>query len=360
MMMYRILLFVCLFWVMSIFSVMYAGSNTEKDNAYFENPLMEKGADPWSTFYEGTYYYMHTVGNCLDLWKTEDLTAVRNAENRTIWTPPANMHSIWAPEIHRINGKWYVYFSAIDEKEFGYHQMYVLENENEDPFTGDFVFKGRLATDPDNNWAIDGSVFEHHDEWFVVWSGWPQVYPDKQVQCIYIAKLTNPWTIGTQRVLLSQPEYDWEKNYKDIDGENPFEKIIYVNEGPQPLFDPDSTYVHIVYSASGVWTPFYQLGLLTADFNSDLLDPNSWKKSEQPIFSQSERNSVFAPGHNSFFKSPDGTEDYILYHARNVRYDSQVQGEGRSPRAQKFIWKKGFPIFGEPVRLGVKLHKPSR
>lgn len=331
-------------------------------NETFTNPLLEKGADPWSYYKDGVYYYMNTTGKNIKLWKTEDVTDLRNADSKVVWTPEdfTGMHSLWAPEIHFINNKWYIYFSAIDRKEFGYHQMYVLENESEDPFDGEFVFKGRLSTDAENNWAIDGSVFEYRKEWYIIWSGWPQVYPDKQVQCIYIARLQNPWTIGSEKVLLSKPEYDWEMNYKGVNGGNPFKKIIYVNEGPQALFSPDSAYVHIVYSASGVWTPYYQLGLLSADFGADLLNPESWKKSDCPIFSQSERNGVYAPGHNSFFKSPDGTEDYILYHARNVKYDSQVQGEGRSPRAQKFTWKNGYPIFGEPVKIGEKMPKPSK
>ena len=50
-------------------------------------------------------------------------------------------------------------------------RCYVLENANKDPFEGEFVMKGRISTDKDNNWAIDGSVFEHKGELYMVLVG---------------------------------------------------------------------------------------------------------------------------------------------------------------------------------------------
>ena len=133
-----------------------------------------------------------------------------------------------------------------------------------------------------------------------------------------------------------------------------------MNEGPQPLKSPNGEYVHIVYSASGCWTPYYALGLLTSRSVADLLDPQSWVKSANPIFRQSPENGVYGTGHNSFFKSPDGTEDYILYHARDTKTDPPGMGDTRSPRAQKFTWNENdFPVFGTPVARDVKLKKPS-
>jgi GH43 family beta-xylosidase len=55
----------------------------------FTNPLLPAGADPWSIYKDGYYYYMHTTGNRLELWKTSSLAGLRDAEHKTIWTPPA-------------------------------------------------------------------------------------------------------------------------------------------------------------------------------------------------------------------------------------------------------------------------------
>lgn len=331
-----------------------------KEVATFTNPLMDYGPDPWALWHDGKYYYMHTMVDKLVLWQTEDITDIKNAESKTVWVPtdPANSKNLWAPEIHNINDDWYIYYAA-DDGNTDNHQLYVLENTNEDPFEGEFVMKGRISTDPDNNWAIDGSLFEHKGELYMVWSGWQTRRVDTETQCIYIARMENPWTLSSERVLISQPDQEWERHWINEEGWTP-PYTIYVNEGPQPLVSPGKEFVHIVYSASGVWTPYYALGMLTAPYDADLLAPASWTKSSGPVFRQSPEDGVYGTGHNSFFKSPDGTEDYILYHARDTEVDPPGKGDTRSPRAQKVEWnKEGYPVFGVPFPAGTQLAKPS-
>lgn len=319
----------------------------------FTNPLLPSGADPWSIYKDGYYYYTNTLGDRIDIWRTKNLAELKTAERKNIWTPPAGtMYSkeIWAPEIHFLQGKWYVYFAADDGKNDN-HRMYVLENASPDPLQGEWIFKGKIS-DPADKWAIDGSVFTHNKQLYMVWSGWEGDVNGRQD--IFIAKLKNPWTIDGNRVRLSQPEHAWERHGDLNDPNNP--PHVAVNEGPQVLTHNDK--IFIIYSASGCWTDFYTLGMLSAPSKSNLLDPASWHKSPQPVFKQSPENGVYAPGHNSFFKSPDGKEDWILYHANNE--PGQGCGEHRSPRAQKFTWTSdGRPDFGTPVKSGTPLNIPS-
>ncbi len=284
------------------------------------------------------------MGNRLTLWKTKAITDLRHAESKVIWRPPATgpySREIWAPEIHRINGKWYFYFAADDGKNEN-HRMYVLENASADPMQGTWEFKGQLK-DLHNKWAIDGTVFQHKDKLYFLWSGWDGDINGRQD--IYISPMSNAWTISGPRVLLSKPTLDWEMN-GDPD----------VNEGPQILTNQDKLF--LVYSASGCWTDFYTLGMLTASANSDILDPASWQKLPQPVFSQSPPDSVFGTGHNSFFQSPDGTETWILYHA-NAK-PGQGCGGFRTPRAQKMTWNAdGTPNFGKPIATKVPLTRPA-
>ncbi len=322
----------------------------------FTDPLLPSGADPWALWHDGHYYYMHTLSNRLDLWKTNDLTNLQEAKCKTIWIPtdPANAKHLWAPEIHVIDGKWYVYY-AVDDGNTDNHQLYVLENSAQDPFDGAFEMKGRFSTDPDDNWAIDGSLFQHKGDWYLIWCGWQTMRIDTETQCIYVARMENPWTLASERVLISKPEFDWERIWQRPDGKHP-RYIIYVNEGPQMLKRGNK--MHIIYSASGCWTPNYCLGMLSASADSDLLNPASWTKSQTPVFQQSPENGVFGPGHNSFFKSPDGTEDWILYHANDNPNDGC--GNKRKPRAQKIGWTDDdMPIFGVPISTDSLLVKPS-
>ena len=330
----------------------------------YNSPLVYQRADPFVYLHtDGYCYFTGTMPqyDCIEIRRAKTLNGLLTADSEVVWKkhPTGEMGShIWAPELHFWKGKWYIYYAA-DDGNTDNHQMYVLENVNRDPFDGEFVMKGRISTDKDNNWAIDGSVFQNKGELYMVWSGWQTRRVDTETQCIYIARMENPWTLGSERVLISKPELEWERHHKNENGWNP-SYDIFVNEGPQPLLSPKGKYVHIAYSASGVWTPYYALGMLTASTDSDMLDPKSWSKSQQPVFKQSPENGVYGTGHNSFFPSPDGTEWYILYHARDTQVDPEGAGDTRSPRAQKFVWlENDYPDFGTPLPTTARLNKPS-
>lgn len=328
-----------------------------KSQRTFVNPLLPSGPDPWSFYHDGFYYYMHTYADRLVLMKTRQITDLENAQRKTIWRPPETgpySRDIWAPEIHRLDDKWYIYFTA-SSGERGSHRVWALENPSADPMQGEWELKGKVNSASDQ-WAIDGSVFEHDGERYFIWSGWEEMEPDQEVQNIYIARLENPWTLATQRVLLSSPKFDWERVWDRTTGWKP-PIPIYVNEGPQILMGEDQ--VFLVYSASGCWTNDYCLGMLTASVDSDLLDPASWEKSPEPVFEHAPEHEVYGTGHNSFFKSPDGTQDWILYHAKDA--PDQGCGASRSPRAQPIDWRPdGTPDFGRPVPAGEPLAVPSR
>ena len=319
----------------------------------FTNPILPSGADPWVIFNDGYYYYTHTTGKNLSIWKAKSIIAIGNAERKVIWTPPiGTMYSkqIWAPELHFIQQKWYMYFAA-DDGDNKNHRMYVIENNHKDPTKGEWIFKGQI-TDPTNKWAIDGNVFEHKGNLYMMWSGWEGDHNGQQN--IYIAKMKNPWTIMGERVKISESEYDWEK-HGDL-GKNSNPPYVKVNEGPQFLSKDKKMF--IIYSASGCWTDNYTLGMLSANAEANPMIPSSWTKSPKPVFNAIQQNGVYAAGHNSFFKSSDGKEDWILYHANSEA--RQGCGGKRSPRVQRFTWDaNGNPNFGTPLSTNERIMVPS-
>jgi GH43 family beta-xylosidase len=310
----------------------------------FVNPLLVSGPDPWVVQKDGWYYVTHTTGRDLRLYRTKKMSDLSHAEMTTVWTPPStgmNSKQIWAPEIHFLNGKWYFYYAA-DDGNNDHHRMWVLENSG-DPFTGSWVDRGQLQL-PGDKWAIDGTAVEHNGQLYFLWSGWEGDVNTRQV--IYLSKMSDPLTPEGERILLSAPELSWEKK-----GGTPA-----INEGPEFLEHGDK--VFIFYSASGCWTDDYALGMLWAPSSSDLTDAASWTKLPEPVFVKNASANAYGPGHNSFFSSPDATEDWILYHANPVA--GQGCSNKRSPRMQKFTWTSdGFPVLGEPVAIGAALNVPS-
>lgn len=327
-----------------------------QDAKVLVNPLLPVGPDPWVTFKDGYYYYTNTTARNITLWKTRDMADLARAEKKVVWVPPPGKpysEQVWAPEIHFLQGKWYVYFTADAGKNKG-HRLWVLENGSADPLQGEWQLKGELH-DSDNKWAIDASVFENRGGLFLIWSGWPG--DENGTQNIYIAKMKNPWTVDGGRVLLSTPQFDWEK-HGDLDPmKSPDDPPhVNVNEGPEILQHGDK--IFLVFSASGCWTDYYEIGMLSASADADLMNPRSWHKSDKPVFVGSSKNGVYAPGHNSFFQTENGKVDWILYHANSAPHEGCA--DRRSPRAQPFTWNSdGTPNFGEPASTKTKFQWPS-
>jgi len=315
---------------------------------YFYNPILQSGPDPHVFLKDSIYYYMRTTGGNLTVWRTRKMSELKYAENKVIWTAPETgmwSSDIWAPEIYFLQGKWYIYFAA-DDGDNANHRMYIIENSSKDPFQGTWIFKGPIKPATDR-WAIDGSVFEHNGTLYFLWSGWEGT--ENISQNIYIAEMENPWTIKGDRVLISKPEFGWETI--GANSEDP-----PVNEGPVMLKGVNKLF--IVFSASGCWTDDYCLGMLTASANANLLDPASWTKSAKPVFTKSVADGVFAPGHNGFFKTFDGKEDWIIFHANEKSGDGC--GDSRKTRMQKITWRHdGKPYFGVPLSNDTPLKKPS-
>lgn len=324
---------ICLFLISQV-GCTVSGTGGAKQSDFY-NLLMQDGADPWVYKHtDGYYYFTKTTGSDVTVWKSASLTGLDAALRRVI---PTGGHNIWAPELHYIEGAWYIYY-AMDDGDNVNHRMYVMENTSADPTEGVWKQKGQI-TDSTNRWAIDGTVLQLDGQLYFIWSGWEG---DVNVrQNLYIAHMSNPWTIDSERVEIARPTYAWETNHSP-----------HVNEGPQVAIRNET--INLVYSASGSWTNDYCLGLITAEVGSDLLNPDSWHKRDEPIFVSG--NGLYGPGHHSFTTSPDGTEDWIVYHVAKYK----DAGWNREVRAQSFTWNEdNTPNLGVPVDPNLPLSLPS-
>lgn len=293
------------------------GAQAEKDSEG-EAPVAEdrispiidrEGADPFVMLYGERYLYTKTTGDHISLGSADSIQTLGASELRCIYDPGAELKDLWAPEIWRLDDVWYIYFAAVIPGE-EMHHMFVLSNESEDPMQGEWkccILKGM-----DDKFAIDGTIMELSDRRYFLWSGWAGY--ENVRQDIYLAEMISPTEVVEEKILLSSPELDWEKNGNPL-----------VNEGPEVILRKHT--VNLVYSASGSWTDEYCLGLLTMDSGTDPKNPDNWIKHEQPLMSKD--FDVYGPGHNSFTTSVDGREDLVIYHAarwmgagwnRSVRY----------------------------------------
>ncbi|WP_328996903.1 family 43 glycosylhydrolase [Kribbella sp. NBC_01245] len=303
------------------------------------NPLRENAADPWMVYDNGTYHLLYTHGDKLVGASATSVTGLSTAPQQTLWTPTAGESccNLWAPEIHKLNGKWYLYYTA-DNGTDANHRMFVLESDQP---MGPYVFKAKLDTGPFH--SIDGSVLKLPDgRLFQVWSS-----GRSDGQHLYIAPMSDPWTISGPPVLLAKADQPWERNGR------------LVVEGPVALIRDGRVFLY--YSGSACETPDYALGVLELT-GPDVLGRSSWTKSPAPEFRRNDAGWVFGTGHNGFFTSPDGKETWIVYHGVTSSSGAVVGScsTGRSIRIGKVTFDaSGRPQLGQPKAAWQTISLPS-
>ena len=303
----------------------------------YPEPLVEKRADPYIYKHTDGYYYFtgsYPEYNRIVLRRAKKLSDLKDAEEVVIWEKYQDgemSKHIWAPELHFIDDKWYIYFAAGRKDDVWAIRPYVLECDAANPLEGNWIEKGKVNIEFES-FSLDATTFEHQDKRYLIWA---QKVEDNTISNLYIAEMENPWTIKKQH-LLSEPEYDWEVIGFDV------------NEGPAVI--KRNGKIFIAYSASETGHN-YCMGLLSADQNSDLLDRNSWTKSSEPVLETSTETSLYGPGHNSFTVSEDGVTDLLVYHARPYK---EIEGNplydpNRHGRIQELFWdQNGDPYFAYP------------
>lgn len=304
-------------------------------------PWIWQRADPYVYRHgDGTYYFTASVPayDRIVLRHADTLGALAEAEEVTVWRKhehgPMSEH-IWAPELHYLDGKWYIYFAAGEAEDKWEIRPYVLECADSDPLTGKWVEKGKMRRAKDDPFSfeafsLDATVFENKGKRYYVWA--EKVGVGKQISNLYIAEMETPCSLKTVQVLLTTPDYDWER------------VGFWVNEGPAVVRRGGKIY--LTYSASETGTA-YCMGMLTADENADLLDPLSWKKERYPVLQSCDEKGIYGPGHNCFTTDEAG-KDVMVYHART---ETQIEGDplynpNRHAMLMKIRWdEQDRPIF---------------
>ncbi|GAB7036167.1 MULTISPECIES: family 43 glycosylhydrolase [Catenuloplanes] len=309
----------------------------------YTNPIAAQRADPHVWKHTDGYYYLTATVPAYDrivLRRATTLQGLSTAAETTIWTRHANgpmSAHIWAPEIHYINGKWYVYFAAGGDDVWAI-RPYVLEGTGANPLTASWVEKGQIQTGW-QSFALDATTFVNNGTRYLLWAQHDNSLPASNTS-LYIATMSNPWTLSSAAVSISAPTLAWEK-------------IGYqVNEGPAVI--QRNGRIFLTYSASATDSN-YCLGLLTASASANLLSPASWTKTQTPVFTSNVNTSQYGPGHNSFTVSEDGQSDIMVYHDRSYRdiTGDPLNDPNRRTRVQKIYWNAdGTPNFGIPVPDG--------
>ena len=323
----------------------------------YPNPFIMERADPYVTKGPDGYYYFtasYPMKSDNDpegydrviLRRSRSLIGLAEAEEIVVWKVSNTTQShrfIWAPELHFIGGVWYVFYAGSEDSENRWaFDCHVLMCESADPYTGKWIEKGKFQSLQEDTFSFTGfsldvTYFEAAGKNYVIWAQ----HNEEKISCLYLGEVNpeEPWKLISMPMLLTKPEYDWEK-------------VRYaVNEGPAVLQHDDKIFV--CFSASGIG-PEYCVGVMEADITSNLLCHSSWKKYEKPLLTSEDLIDEYGPGHNSFTKDEEGN-DVFIYHARSRECYEKKCGYAendplydpcRHARLHTVIWTKdGLPVL---------------
>ncbi len=306
----------------------------------FNIPFIEQRADPYVYCKDGKYYFTASVPayDRIVLRCADSLYGLRSAEEKTVWTKHESgvmSRHIWATELHYLKGKWYIYFAAGERDDRWKIRPFVLECAGSDPMTGEWTECGKIQRSDDDIYSfaafsLDATILENKGELYYIWA--EKVSVGIQISNIYIARMETPTKLATAQVLLTTPDYDWER----VD--------IWVNEGPAVLKHDGR--IFLTYSASATGE-CYCMGMLSIDEDEDLLDPRAWKKERYPVLRSDREKGFYGPGHNSFTTLPDGT-DVCVFHARTYKdiVGDPLYDPNRHTMLMKVVYnEKGYPVF---------------
>ena len=307
----------------------------------YNEPWILQRADPYVYKHtDGTYYFTASVPayDTIVLRSAKTLAGLAEAEEKVLWkkheSGPMSKH-IWAPEIHYLFGKWYIYFAGGEMEDEWEIRPYVLECQGDNPMKDEWIEKGKMVRAKEDEFSfeafsLDATVFENKGKWYYIWA--EKVGVGKQISNLYIAEMENGYTLKTVQELLTTPDYDWERHG------------FWVNEGPGIIKHDGKIFMTYSASETGIR---YCVGMLSADEDAELLDPRSWTKERYPVLATNEEKGIYGPGHNSFTKDEEGN-DIIVYHARTEAkiVGNPLYNPNRHAMLMRVKWSEdGRPVF---------------
>ena len=306
----------------------------------YNEPFIIQRADPYIYRHtDGQYYFTASVPEYdrIVLRSSNPLEGLKEAKEKTLWVKHESgdmSRHVWAPEIHYLDGKWYIYFAASREDDIWRLRPYVLECLGENPMEDEWVERGKIQRSADDiysfdSFSLDATIFENKGERYYVWA--EKVSGGIGISNLYIARMQSPLKLDTAQILLTTPDYDWER----VD--------IWVNEGPSVI--KHDGMIYLTYSASATGE-CYCMGMLSIPEDADLLDPRAWIKEKKPILSSCPEKGFYGPGHNCFTKLSDG-RDVCVFHARTYK---DIEGDPLyDPNRHTMLMEVKWSADGKPI-----------
>lgn len=298
---------------------------------HYEFPMAWHKADPVMCRWNGKYYFISTndldANHSLYIREADSIPGLVTAQQSCILDTTMYPHLgnlLWAPEMHIIRGRLYIFHAGTPESFFCEQSHVMALKEGGDPVRASDWEMPRRVVRPDGSMlygaegiTLDMTVFWSAEKLYAVWSQ-RQFRPIDLGAWLYIAEIDpdKPWQLRTEPQVLTVPEYGWENNH------------TFVVEGPFALHHGGRIYLS--YSGAAVDST-YSVGMLSMADGADPLDPAVWTKENYPLLTSRSAPGEYGPGHNAYVTDGDGLV-WNTYHAR-PGWQQTTQGSSSTPVA---------------------------
>ncbi len=312
----------------------------------FTNPIAGY-ADPSVQYDADTGYYYYTYSGlyggkqAIYLTRAANLCDVGYSDPILIWTAAmqadgrgSEMNSIWAPQINKIDGKWYIYATCADESVDTATRLPYVWVGGEDP-TDSYFFHGTIDNyDTKVDTYLAPRFIEYGDQRYIVNGGfYRKEHRSGHQQSLFITKLKSPTAFDGKPVVIATPTTDYEDH-----------KIL---EGPIGLESPGGT-LYLCYAAGHTRGQEYCTGIMKflGGKNDTLADASLWQKYDDPLHFVDYSTRVYSPGAMMFTHAPDDpTQIWAVYHAKKYTYTAYTM---RRLYTQPLTWENDFPVVEDP------------
>lgn len=343
-----------------IFLILFMSSALYGQSGSIKNPLNVKLGDPYIIYDDSMdTYYMYGTGGVengfmaysskdLQEWKGEGQVYSVNQENS--W----GTKDFWAPEVYKINGKFYMFYSAHwkenPNNEFENYKIGVAEADHA---TGPFIdMTGKPIFDPgypiiDANvyFSEDGKLYLYYsrccykhpvESQISKWARRQNLYQEIEESWVYGIELASDFSgvIGKPKLLLRPPlkmndtQAEWESRSvtsKEINRRWTEGSYIFKNGDLYYMMYSANHFAGENY-AVGYATSKHPLGPFKKSANNPILEKNTAKGGD-----------VTGTGHNSVLFTKDG-KMLCVYHGRTTKTGDErvvfidemiIDGDGR-------------------------------
>ncbi len=272
--------------------------------------------DPFVVAWEHTYYMYGTIGETAgerSLYVMTSADLIYWNEPVKVFTLPENSwgeKELWAPEVHRYRGKFYLFVSVL-----GRHGKRGVQIAVSDHPMGEFQCVANRPATPMDKSCIDGTLYVENDVPYIVYSrDWPDHYV--QEQDVYVGQIcARPLTTdltgpaGADWVLFESWEAPLSKDRPVRNTIPDLGKVLrYGTDGPFLEKLPDGRLLLL-------WSPIPQGNYIVASAVSESGTIHGpWTHHTEAVF---ERNG----GHAMLFRDFAGQLKICMHHPERYFYE---------------------------------------